>query len=85
VTLLLEGDANDYVGKGLSGGKHRRLSPKSKSRSKPNENIIAGNVIAYGAIDGELYLRGVVGERFCVRNSGAAPSSKASAIMAANT
>ena len=70
VTLLLEGDANDYVGKGLSGGRIAVFPPKSSS-FKPSENIIAGNTIAYGAIDGELYLRGVVGERFCVRNSGA--------------
>ena len=70
VTLLLEGDANDYVGKGLSGGRIAVYPPKAAS-FKANENIIAGNTIAYGAIDGELYLRGVVGERFCVRNSGA--------------
>jgi len=69
VTLLLEGDANDYVGKGLSGGRVAVFPPKEASY-KANENIIAGNTIAYGAIDGELYLRGVVGERFCVRNSG---------------
>ena len=70
ITLLLEGDANDYVGKGLSGGKIA-VYPPAKASFKANENIIAGNTIAYGAIDGELYLRGVVGERFCVRNSGA--------------
>ncbi len=70
VTLLLEGDANDYVGKGLSGGRIAVFPPK-ESTFKPSENIIAGNTIAYGAIDGELYLRGVAGERFCVRNSGA--------------
>jgi glutamate synthase domain-containing protein 3 len=70
VTMLLEGDANDYVGKGLSGGRIAVFPPKNAS-FKANENIIAGNTIAYGAIDGELYLRGVVGERFCVRNSGA--------------
>jgi glutamate synthase domain-containing protein 3 len=69
ITLLLEGDANDYVGKGLSGGRIAVYPPKNAS-FKANENIIAGNTIAYGAIDGELYLRGVVGERFCVRNSG---------------
>ena len=69
VTLLLEGDANDYVGKGLSGGRIAVFPPKG-STFKPEENIIAGNTIAYGAIEGELYLRGVVGERFCVRNSG---------------
>jgi glutamate synthase domain-containing protein 3 len=70
VTLTLEGDANDYLGKGLSGGRIIAFPPRS-SKFKPEENIIAGNVIAYGAIAGEIYLRGVVGERFCVRNSGA--------------
>jgi glutamate synthase domain-containing protein 3 len=70
VTLLLEGDANDYVGKGLSGGRII-VYPAQKATFKAEENIIAGNVIAYGAIAGEIYLRGVVGERFCVRNSGA--------------
>jgi glutamate synthase domain-containing protein 2/glutamate synthase domain-containing protein 1/glutamate synthase domain-containing protein 3 len=70
VTLELEGDANDYCGKGLSGGRVIIYPPKNAS-FKPEENIIAGNVIAYGAITGEIYLRGVVGERFCVRNSGA--------------
>jgi glutamate synthase domain-containing protein 3 len=70
VTLELEGDANDYCGKGLSGGRVIVYPPKNSS-FKAEENIIAGNVIAYGAIAGEIYLRGVVGERFCVRNSGA--------------
>jgi glutamate synthase domain-containing protein 2/glutamate synthase domain-containing protein 1/glutamate synthase domain-containing protein 3 len=70
VTLELEGDANDYAGKGLSGGRIVIYPPKN-STFKPEENIIAGNVICYGAISGEIYLRGVVGERFCVRNSGA--------------
>ncbi|HEX3355612.1 MAG TPA: glutamate synthase large subunit [Tepidisphaeraceae bacterium] len=70
ITMELEGDANDYCGKGLSGGKIIVYPPKSAS-FKPEENIIAGNVICYGAIAGEIYLRGVVGERFCVRNSGA--------------
>jgi len=70
LTLLLEGDANDYVGKGLSGGRIAVYPPKNAT-FKANENIIAGNVIGYGAIAGELYFRGVVGERFCVRNSGA--------------
>ena len=70
VTLLLEGDANDYLGKGLSGGRIA-VFPPLNATFKANENIIAGNVIGYGAIDGELYIRGVVGERFCVRNSGA--------------
>jgi glutamate synthase domain-containing protein 2/formylmethanofuran dehydrogenase subunit C len=69
ITLTLEGDANDYVGKGLSGGRIA-IYPPANATFKANENIIAGNTIAYGAISGELYLRGVVGERFCVRNSG---------------
>ncbi len=70
LTLILEGDANDYVGKGLSGARIAIYPPKA-STFKANENIIAGNTIAYGAISGEIYLRGVAGERFCVRNSGA--------------
>jgi glutamate synthase domain-containing protein 2/glutamate synthase domain-containing protein 1/glutamate synthase domain-containing protein 3 len=70
VTLELEGDANDYTGKGLSGGKII-VYPSKIATFKAEENIIAGNVICYGAIAGEIYLRGVVGERFCVRNSGA--------------
>jgi glutamate synthase domain-containing protein 2/glutamate synthase domain-containing protein 1/glutamate synthase domain-containing protein 3 len=69
VTLELEGDANDYCGKGLSGGRVIVYPPKN-STFKAEENIVAGNVIAYGAIAGEIYLRGIVGERFCVRNSG---------------
>jgi glutamate synthase domain-containing protein 2/glutamate synthase domain-containing protein 1/glutamate synthase domain-containing protein 3 len=70
VTLLLEGDANDYVGKGLAGGRIAVFPPK-ESTFKASENTIAGNTILYGAIAGELYLRGVAGERFAVRNSGA--------------
>src|SRR6185295_7463464 len=70
LTLILEGDANDYLGKGLSGGRIAVFPPKSAT-FKPEDNIIAGNVICYGAISGEAYIRGVVGERFCVRNSGA--------------
>ena len=70
VTLRLEGDANDYVGKGLSGGR-LILHPDRAAPFAAEDNIIAGNVIAYGATGGELFLRGVVGERFCVRNSGA--------------
>jgi glutamate synthase (NADPH/NADH) large chain len=70
ITLRLEGDANDYVGKGLSGGR-LILHPDRDARFAAEDNIIAGNVIGYGATGGELYLRGVVGERFCVRNSGA--------------
>jgi glutamate synthase domain-containing protein 3 len=70
ITLELEGDANDYCGKGMSGGRVIVYPPKNAT-FKAEENIIAGNVICYGAISGEIYLRGVVGERFCVRNSGA--------------
>jgi glutamate synthase (NADPH/NADH) large chain len=70
VTLRLEGDANDYVGKGLSGGR-LVLHPDRDAPFAAEENIIAGNVIGYGATGGELFLRGAVGERFCVRNSGA--------------
>ena len=70
VRLELEGDANDYVGKGLAGGKIIIYPPRN-STFKSHENIVAGNVIGYGATGGEIYLRGVVGERFCVRNSGA--------------
>jgi len=70
ITLRLFGDANDYVAKGLSGG--RVVVRPDRSASLPAEqNVIAGNVIAYGATSGEVFLRGQVGERFCVRNSGA--------------
>ena len=70
VTLVLTGDANDYVGKGLSGGR-LVLRPHPTAPFRAEENVIAGNVIGYGATGGEIFLRGVVGERFCVRNSGA--------------
>ncbi|KAB2838283.1 glutamate synthase subunit alpha, partial [bacterium] len=70
MTLILEGDANDYVGKGLSGGKLVVFPPK-QSTFVPEENILIGNVVLYGATGGEAYFRGVAGERFCVRNSGA--------------
>jgi glutamate synthase (NADPH/NADH) large chain len=70
IDLLLEGDANDYVGKGLSGGRIAVRPPKAAT-FVAEDNVIAGNVIGYGATSGELYLRGIVGERFCVRNSGA--------------
>jgi glutamate synthase (NADPH/NADH) large chain len=69
VTMTLEGDANDYVGKGLSGGRVV-VRPDRRSTFPAEDNIIAGNVIGYGATGGEIFLRGVVGERFCVRNSG---------------
>ena len=69
VTLELEGDTNDYLGKGLSGGKII-LYPDSASTFVAEDNIIAGNVAFYGATSGEAYIRGMAGERFCVRNSG---------------
>jgi glutamate synthase (ferredoxin) len=69
ITLELEGDANDYVGKGLSGGKVIVYPPK-QATFVPEENIIIGNVALYGATSGEAYIRGVAGERFAVRNSG---------------
>ena len=69
LTLELEGDANDYFGKGLSGGK-LILYPPAGFSLLPEENIIVGNVALYGATGGEAYIRGVAGERFCVRNSG---------------
>ena len=71
ITLDLEGDANDYVGKGLSGGKII-VRPPAGATFVPEENIIIGNVAFYGATSGEAYIRGMAGERFCVRNSGAA-------------
>ncbi|MGH3784806.1 MAG: glutamate synthase-related protein, partial [Pseudonocardiaceae bacterium] len=70
ITLRLVGDANDYVGKGLSGGRIT-VRPHPDAQFTAEHNIIAGNVILYGATSGEMFLRGVVGERFCVRNSGA--------------
>ncbi|GAA4720969.1 glutamate synthase large subunit [Nocardioides conyzicola] len=70
ITLRLEGDANDYVGKGLSGGRIV-VRPDRKATFHSNEQIIAGNTIAYGATSGQIFLRGGVGERFAVRNSGA--------------
>ena len=70
VTLELVGDTNDYCGKGLSGGRIT-VQPSPKFRGVPSENIITGNVVLYGAIAGEAYFRGVAGERFAVRNSGA--------------
>ena len=70
LTLNLTGDANDYFGKGLSGGK-LILRVDKRSKFEANENIILGNVALYGATSGEAYINGVAGERFCVRNSGA--------------
>ncbi len=70
MTLTLEGDSNDYIGKGLSGGKIIVFPPKAAS-FRAEENILIGNVGFYGATSGEAYIRGIAGERFCVRNSGA--------------
>jgi len=70
VTLELEGDANDYLGKGISGGRII-VYPSKESSFIPEENILVGNTLIYGGICGEIYMRGIAGERFCVRNSGA--------------
>ncbi|MCK4746278.1 MAG: glutamate synthase subunit alpha, partial [Bacteroidales bacterium] len=69
VTFRLEGDANDYLGKGLSGGKIIVVTPKG-SRYAPEDNVIIGNTVLYGATSGEVFVNGIAGERFCVRNSG---------------
>ena len=69
VTLRLEGDCNDYIGKGLSGGRIIVVTPENAAYN-PSENVIIGNVAFYGAVRGESYIRGIAGERFCVRNSG---------------
>ncbi|CAB4591326.1 unannotated protein [freshwater metagenome] len=70
IEMRLEGDCNDYLGKGLSGGRII-LHPHTESSFVAEDNVIAGNVIGYGATGGEIFIRGLVGERFCVRNSGA--------------
>jgi glutamate synthase domain-containing protein 2/glutamate synthase domain-containing protein 1/glutamate synthase domain-containing protein 3 len=70
ITLILEGDANDYLGKGLSGGRIV-VFPPSGATYVPEENIIVGNTLLYGATSGEVFIRGMAGERFAVRNSGA--------------
>ncbi|MBK1704795.1 glutamate synthase large subunit [Halochromatium glycolicum] len=70
VTIELAGEANDYVGKGLSGGRIIIYPPADASIERAEDNIIVGNTVLYGAISGEVYFRGVAGERFCVRNSG---------------
>src|SRR5262249_58273567 len=70
ITFELEGDANDYVGKGLSGGR-LIIRPPADGGIVPEESIIVGNTVLYGAISGEAYFRGIAGERFAVRNSGA--------------
>jgi len=69
VTMEIEGDANDYIGKGLSGGKII-VYPSKAVTFRPSENIIIGNTSFYGATSGEAYIRGLAGERFCIRNSG---------------
>tara|TARA_B100001250_G_scaffold414382_1_gene452399 strand:- start:3625 stop:5535 length:1911 start_codon:yes stop_codon:yes gene_type:complete len=72
ITFQLFGDANDYLGKGLSGGRISLRPPNNSAPTFiPEDNVIAGNVILYGATSGETFIRGIVGERFCVRNSGA--------------
>ncbi|MBT2969226.1 MAG: glutamate synthase large subunit [gamma proteobacterium symbiont of Ctena orbiculata] len=71
VTIELAGEGNDYVGKGISGGRLVIYPPEHAGIGKAEENIIVGNTVLYGAISGECYFRGVAGERFCVRNSGA--------------
>jgi glutamate synthase (NADPH/NADH) large chain len=70
IAIRLYGDSNDYVGKGISGGRVI-VRPDERATFSSNENVIAGNVIGYGATSGEIFIRGLVGERFCVRNSGA--------------
>jgi glutamate synthase (NADPH/NADH) large chain len=71
ITFELEGEANDYVGKGLSGGRIIVYPAREATRIVPEESIIVGNTVLYGAIEGECYFRGIAGERFAVRNSGA--------------
>lgn len=72
ITIELEGEANDYVGKGLSGGRLVVYPPRESGMAdRAEDNIIVGNTVLYGAVSGECYFRGVAGERFCVRNSGA--------------
>jgi glutamate synthase (NADPH/NADH) large chain len=70
LTMVLQGDANDYIGKGLSGGKIV-ITPPENSCLNAEENVIAGNTILYGATSGKVFISGQVGQRFCVRNSGA--------------
>jgi glutamate synthase (NADPH/NADH) large chain len=70
LTIRMYGDANDYVGKGISGGRVI-VRPDEKATFKSEQNVISGNVIGYGATSGDIYIRGLAGERFCVRNSGA--------------
>jgi glutamate synthase domain-containing protein 3 len=83
MTLDLVGDGNDYVGKGLSGG--RIIRPTNDFRGKSEENIICGNTVMYGALEGEAFFRGVAGERFACATRARRRSSKARATTAANT
>jgi glutamate synthase domain-containing protein 3 len=85
MTLELEGDANDYFGKGLSGGKVIVYPPAGSAPSVPRRTSSSATWRFYGATGGEAYIRGMAGERFCVRNSGVTPSSRAWATTAANT
>ena len=84
LTLDLVGDCNDYMGKGLSGGKIVVRPPKGIT-FKPEENIITGNVALYGATSGKAFISGVAGERFAVRNSGATAVAKRSLTTSANS
>jgi glutamate synthase domain-containing protein 3 len=84
ISVRLEGDANDYFGKGLSGGRIVAVPPRTAT-FKAEDNIIVGNVSLYGATGGEVFLRGMAGERFCVRNSGMKAVVEAWAITGANT
>jgi glutamate synthase (NADPH) large chain len=70
ITMQLVGDSNDHVGKGLSGGRIS-IRPSERATFAPEDNVIAGNVVGYGATSGEVFINGIVGERFAVRNSGA--------------
>ena len=79
-----DGEANDYVGKGLSGGK-LIIRPSQASKAVAERSIVVGNTVLYGAIAGECYFRGVAGERFAVRNSAPSRSWRAPATTAANT
>ena len=84
ITLALEGDANDYLGKGLSGGRIV-VSRRAEATFVAHENVITGNVALYGATAGEAFIRGIAGERFAVRNSGATAVVEGSATTAAST
>jgi hypothetical protein len=85
ITLDLTGEANDYVGKGLSGGRIIVKSAAGLPRRAAEENIIVGNTVLYGATEGEVFFRGVAGERFACATPAPPPWSKAPATTAANT